>query len=365
MRICPKCRKNAPRESEICSHCGLVFWKWEARQKIPVPKPIVETEDNTDETTNAIRGADVGYPSGWLIGVLPFVGIAGALLYYGKRYYRLAFQCLVLGLWPFLAMAGDTILRHASSAPSDSTFVLFLLMPFALVYAVRKLDWPANDSTVISAFLLKGTVPGQNGRPVNAPPLEWPPQKAEEPLALGAYFRRRALWIGLDVVLLGVCAYRLTVYPGELNGFFAIFSIPFIIGVIAVVAVPVMVIRAVFGKVRPNIAWMDKLLGFISCFITLLLFSYGSDVASNEAKENMQALIPVLERYHQENGVYPKTLALLDSRYLPNTPRCYTNGGPRLHYIPLEDGSYSLICPLYMFMRLDYSSATGEWVTYD
>jgi hypothetical protein len=360
MEICPKCRKSTPPESEICSHCGLVFWKWEARQKIPAPKPVVQRADDTDETTEAIKGADISYPSGWLIGVLPFVGIAVSLLYYSKRYYRLALQCLVLGLWPFLAMAVDT-----SSVLSGSAFVLFLLMPFALIYVFRKLDWPVNESTVISTSLLKGTVPGRNGRPANVPPIEWPPREAEELLELGVYFRRRALWVGLAVAVLGVCVYRLTYYPGELTGFFVIFGIPFFIGVIAVVAVPVMVIRTVLGKVRPNFAWMDKLLGYIGCFLTLLLFGYGSGVASNEAKENMQALIPALDRYRQENGAYPKTIEPLDSRYMPNAPRCYTNGGPRLHYFLHEDGSYSLICPLYMFMRLDYSSKTAEWSTYD
>lgn len=340
MKICPKCRGSAPRESEICPHCGLVFWKWEASQKNAVAEPVAQTEEESDKITEEVKNANLGYLLGWAAGFIPVVGIVVAIVHYFRNYDRLAFQALVLGLCALLLMPIESLIPQEVRSGNVYALVRILLLPLTLVFLLRKIHWPQNA-------------------PLSAPP------KKDEPLKLGQYIRHRAPWLGIAVFLLVTVTLWLTYVPSGLEAFFVVFSIPILVGAISIPVVPIMFIFAVIGKVKRDIAWMDQMVGFIICLFTLLLFIYGYGVAHNQVKENIQALIPALDSYRQENGAYPKTLELLDSRYLSNRPRCYTHENDPPYYAIREDGSYNLICMLFVFMRLDYNSATGGWTTYD
>lgn len=339
MDTCPKCQKAYPPGKEICPHCGLVFWKWAANRKHGAAT-TVEPEQENVELPEEVRNANLGYLVGWAAGFIPGVGIIVAIVHYFRDYHRLAFQALALGITALFLISVDSLLPQGIHRGNVYPLIRIFLIPLVLVYLLRKIEWPQNS------------------------PRSAPPDK-DQPLSLARYLRHRAPWLGIDAFLILTAAVLLSLVPSVLEAYFVIFSIPIMMGIIGTVAIPVMFFLSVFGQAKRNLRWMDWMAGLMSCLFTLFVFIHGYNVAETQVKANMQRLIPALDDYRQKNGAYPKTLDLLDARFLPNGPRCYTYVNRPPYYAVREDGSYNMICGLFVFLRIDYSSATGKWEIYD
>jgi len=77
-------------------------------------------------------------------------------------------------------------------------------------------------------------------------------------------------------------------------------------------------------------------------------------------------LIGGLERYRSEQGSYPAALSALVPRYVSNLPKCAeADAGPMPYWLENSGKSFEIACPIGMFAKYGYSSASAKWHSFD
>ena len=90
------------------------------------------------------------------------------------------------------------------------------------------------------------------------------------------------------------------------------------------------------------------------------------DAKSRIVEEQAAPLIAALERYKSEQGGYPHELSLLAPRYISELPKCSVSDNRPMPYF--ADGAtktFQIICPVGMFSKRRFLSASGKWGTFD
>lgn len=295
-------------------------------------EPVADTENPGDEVEQK-NLAPLGVA--WTTAVLPLLGVLAAQVFYRAGYRRVAFQSLVLGLWGFMPLVLGT------RAHGDITLLgLLVLMPLALIYFLRRLDWP-----------------------VNAPAV--PTLTPHQPFSLNTYVRARLVWFGYAAALMVAFAFLIWSHPSLLNLLLILLGIPTLLAPIGLVTMAIMLLRRATGW-RPKVKWVDRHLivfaAFLTCILVLLI---GTDHAEQVARHHMTVLVPVLERYHADRGTYPEKLTALVPSYLDEKPQCFGNGGSDVKYFRHDNDGYNLACFIFVFLRVSYDSDTYKWDVYD
>ena len=304
-------------------------------------EPVAEAENpGEDVERKNITRLEIA----WLAAVLPFLGVLVAPGFYRAGYQRLAFQYFILGLWGFMPLVLNPFMLAARHNGYITLLGLFVLMPLALIYLLRRMDWPTN-----------------------APAFA--PLTPDQTFEMKTYLRARLVWFGYAAALIFAFYFLIWRFPVLLYvALFAgipaitVLAIPVVIGL---VTGPIMLIRSSTGW-RPKVKWVDRHLIVFAAFLTFMLVpTFGIDLAEQAARHHMTALIPVLERYHVDHGVYPEKIIALVPSYLDEKPQCYGSGGLGVSYFRRENDSYNLACFIFLFLRVSYDSATHKWEVYD
>jgi hypothetical protein len=270
---------------------------------------------------------------------VPLLGVLAVPVFYRAGYRRVAFQSLVLGLWGFMPLVLNPFVLGARPNGYITLLGLFVLMPLAMIYFLRRMDWPINTPAI-------------------------PPLTPNQPFNLNTYVRARLVWFGYAAALIVAFYFLNWRYPALLHLalFVGISAIPALIGL---VTVPIMLIRSTTGW-RPKVKWVDRHLIVFAAFLTFLLApAFGIERAEQVARHHMTALIPILDRYHADRGAYPEKLTALVPSYLDEKPQCYGSGGLGISYFRRDNDTYNLACFIFVFLRVSYDSATHKWEVYD
>ena len=90
------------------------------------------------------------------------------------------------------------------------------------------------------------------------------------------------------------------------------------------------------------------------------------DAKSRIVEEQAAPLIAALERYKSEQGGYPRELSSLTPRYVSELPKCsVSDNGPMPYFVDDATKTFQIICPVGMFSKRRFISASGKWSTFD
>ena len=86
---------------------------------------------------------------------------------------------------------------------------------------------------------------------------------------------------------------------------------------------------------------------------------------TNRMEDESPPLIAALEKFRAQNGRHPETLAELVPAYVAAPPTCLRGERRPMLYFRHADGSYSITCYTYVFMKHSYDSSTKTWRSWD
>lgn len=337
MNPCPKCNGSVPQGKDTCPHCGLVFQKWYASQQRLTPEPV---ESPIAEEPEGSEKENLSLLVGWFGGVVPPIAILVAAYNYLEGHKRKAFQALVATWWSMPIFIARVV---AAYRPSGVTELVTMLVPVITLLLVRKLDWPINT-----------------------------PSDEPEPKDFNAYLHHRRIAIGFVIVLLVAIGLVGHLYPIDTNVFFLLMLWPVVIyGGYSFVQVIKNLIKPVSLAKR-----LDNALKLGASVIFVVMFFSVLTTSERVTDEKMRTVIAALDEYDAANGHYPDcanpappvpstkcgSLEVLVPEYLANVPSCQFGW---MSYWTHKDGSYSLTCHYFMFMKRAYDSGTDRWYSYD
>lgn len=302
----------------------------------PQPSGRVEPVAGSEGPGEDVEGKNLApLDIAWITAVLPLLGVMAAPVFYRAGYRRVAFQSLVLGLWGFMPLVLGT-----RSHGNITLLGVLVLIPLALIYFLRRADWPTNAPVIT-------------------------PLTPDQPFHLQTYVRARLVWFGYAAALVAAFYFLIWNHPSLLNLLLILLAIPTLLAPIGLVTITIMLLRSATGW-RPKVKWVDRHLIVFAAFLTcILVLVVGTERAEQVARHHMTVLIPVLDRYHADRGAYPEKLTALVPSYLDEKPQCFGNGGSNINYFRHDNDGYNLVCFIFVFLRVSYDSATHRWQVYD